>query len=75
MMNLILVKVAREARQAFQTSDDAWNEMNNMFGDHDMVFSSAYDAANDRWSTSFERGMQLEAALKGYFRSLKWRAA
>ena len=75
MMNLILVKVAHEARAAFQASDDAWNEMNNMFGDHEKVFSSAYGAANDRWSTSFERGMQLEAALKGYFRSLKWRAA
>lgn len=75
MINLHLVKVAQEARAAFQASDDAWNEMNKMFGDHEMVFSSSYDAKQDEWSSSFERGMDLDAYIKGYFRSLKWRAA
>ena len=73
MKNLILVKVAQEARAAFQASDDAWKEINNV--SDEKVFSSAYDAAKDRWFSSFERGMELEAALKGYFSSLKWRAA
>lgn len=75
MNNLQLVKVAQEARAAFQASDDAWNEMNEMFGDHEVVFSSVYDAKKDEWFSSFERGMHLDASIKGYLGSLKWRAA
>ena len=75
MFNLDLVKVAQEARAAFQASDDAWNEMNKMMGDHEVVFSSVYDAKKDEWFSSFERGMDLDASIKGYFGSLKWRAA
>ena len=73
--NLHLVKVAQEARAAFQASDDAWNEMNKMFGDHSSFFSIDYDAKKDEWVSTFEIGMDLDASIKGYFRSLKWSAA
>ena len=77
LFNLELVKVAQEARAAFQASSDAWNEMNEMFddADYEVIFSSVYYAKKDEWFSSFERGMELNAFIKGYFRSLKWRAA
>lgn len=78
MFNLELVKVAQEARAAFQASSDAWNEMNEMFNDIanvEVLFSSVYESKKDEWFSSFERGMELDTFIKGYFRSLKWRAA
>ena len=78
MKKLELVKVAQEARAEFQASSDAWNEMNEMFSDiadFEVIFSSDYDAKRAEWFSSYERGMELDAYIKGYFGSLKWRAA
>ena len=71
LFNLDLVKVAQEARASFRASEDAWKELNSMTE----IFSSVYDAKRDVWFSSFNRGMQLDASLKAYFGSLKWRAA
>ena len=78
MFNLELDKVAQEARAAYQASNDAWNEMNEMFSDNadlEVRLSSAYESKRDEWISSFERGMELDAYIKRYFHSLKWRAA
>ena len=82
LFNLDLVKVAQEARAEFQAYSDAWyemQEMKKMASDireyYEVIFSSAYDVMKDEWSSSYERGMELDAYIKGYFGSLKWRAA
>ena len=79
LFNLDLVKVAQEARVEFQASIDAWYEMKNMIRDIrdlELIFSSAaYAAMRDEWFSSRERGIELASYIKGYFGSLKWRAA
>ena len=65
--NLEFVKVAQEARNALKASDDAFNEMRK--------FGSDFDSKRDVWFTSFNRAMQLDEYIQGYFASLKWRAA
>ena len=77
LINLDLVKLAQEARVEFQASSDAWYEMKEMFSDianFEVIFSRAYVAKKDEWVSSYERGMEIDEFIKGYFGSLKWRA-
>lgn len=75
MRNLQLVKLAQEARQAFQASSDANKEMTRMMAGDVPFNTSVYDALRDVWLPSFERGMELDASVRRYLHSLKWRAA
>lgn len=75
MRNLQLVKLASWASQAFQASSDANKEMTHMMAGDVPFNTSVYDAMRGVWLSSFERGMELDAFVKRYLCSLKWRAA